>query len=85
MSRSILGMPMFRELCNSLHQGEDQPDIELYSFSFILYYTTWISEKKKENCGWGEGEMGEIGQPSIKEEWFSIFYLCCSHYFYLDC
>jgi len=24
--RSILGMPMFREPCSPLHQGEEQPD-----------------------------------------------------------
>jgi len=28
MSRFILGMPMFRESCSPLHQGEKQSDID---------------------------------------------------------
>ena len=64
MSRSILGMPTFRESFSPLHQGEEQPDTELSLHSFLCYTTYWSSEGKEENCGW-EGEVGEIGQFSI--------------------
>ncbi|KYQ59817.1 hypothetical protein ALC60_01202 [Trachymyrmex zeteki] len=38
VSRSILGMPTFREHCSSFYQGEEQPDTELFlrGVPFIL-------------------------------------------------
>jgi len=46
MSRSILGMPTFREPCSPLHQDEEQLDTVP---PILLYYATWSSEEKEEN------------------------------------
>ena len=49
VSRSILKMPTFRELCSPLHQGEKQPDTELFlhDVPFILYCLLewWMGER----------------------------------------
>ena len=46
LSRSILGMPTFRELCSSLHQSEEQPDTELFLriVPFIYYVICGVME-----------------------------------------
>jgi len=68
MSRSILGMPTFlRKLCSSPHQGEEQPDTELFLRVVPLLYVTLlvgVAERKKRIVA-GEGKMGEIGQSSL--------------------
>ena len=46
VSRSILGMPTFRESYNPLHQGEEQPDTDLHSF-YITLLVGMVGKKKK--------------------------------------
>jgi len=38
----------------AVHQGEEQPDTELFLqvVPFIYYATCWSGEEKVENCGW---------------------------------
>jgi len=78
MSRSILGMPTFHEPCSSLHQGEEQPDAELFlwvvPFLYIMLLVGVVGGKE-ENCGWrGEREeMRKIDQSSIIGRSFSYF------------
>ena len=40
--KSILGMPMFREPCSPLHQGEEQPDtvsnVDNFYLDIFLFY-----------------------------------------------
>ena len=84
MSRFILGMSTFREPCSPLHQDEEQPNTELFLpvIPFLYYTIYWSGGGKEKNYGWGEArEVEEIGQSSITGK---IFYLCCSHYLYLD-
>jgi len=52
--RSILGMPMFCELCSPLHQSEEQHDTVPPSHSFLYYATCWNGGEKEENYGWGK-------------------------------
>jgi len=67
VSRSILGRPTFREPCSSLHQGEKQPDTELFLriAPFIYYATCGVVEGKKKIVGGNGGGVGEIGQFSL--------------------
>ena len=67
MSRSILGLPTFRELCNPLHQGEEQLDSELSlrkpeAVPFLDFATCWSGGGKEENC---RGEEGGMNRSSI--------------------
>jgi len=53
VSRSVLGMPTFSELCNAFHQIEEQPDSErsLRAVPFILHYLKWKFIGEEEgNC-----------------------------------
>ncbi|KYQ55333.1 hypothetical protein ALC60_05958, partial [Trachymyrmex zeteki] len=45
VSRSILGMPTFREPCSPLHQGEEQPDIN--KVHETLTFQEWIWTQRK--------------------------------------
>ena len=57
-------MPTFREPCSSLHQGEEQPDTELFLRVVLFLYITLfvgVMEGKKRIVG----EGGEIGQSSL--------------------
>jgi len=49
VSKSILGMPTFRESCSPLHQDEKQPDTELFLqiVPFIYYATCWRRERRE--------------------------------------
>jgi len=54
VSKSILEMPTFRELCSSLHQGEEQPDTELFLWVVLLLYISLlveVVERKKRIVG----------------------------------
>jgi len=56
---------MFREPCSPLHQGEEQPDTQLF-FCHSFYITLLeVMGGKKETCGGSGGEVGEIGRSSI--------------------
>jgi len=58
-------MPTFHELCSPLHQGEEQPDIELFR-SFLLYITLFVGVMKgKKRIVGGKREKGEIDQSLI--------------------
>ncbi|KYN10381.1 hypothetical protein ALC57_17569, partial [Trachymyrmex cornetzi] len=56
VSRSILEMPTFRELCSPLHQGEEQPDTELFLQAVPFYITLLVGVM--EMGGGGEGVVG---------------------------
>ncbi|KYN15223.1 hypothetical protein ALC57_12556, partial [Trachymyrmex cornetzi] len=56
VSRSILEMPTFREPCNILHQGKEQPDTELF-FQAVPFYITLLVEVVGVS-GEGEGIVG---------------------------
>ena len=69
VSRSILGMPTFRESCSSLYQGkvqEEQPDTELFLRVVPLLYITLVGvvEEKKRIVS-ESGGMAEIGQSLL--------------------
>ncbi|KYN31782.1 hypothetical protein ALC56_13921, partial [Trachymyrmex septentrionalis] len=56
VSRSILGMPMFRGLCSPLYQGEEQPDT---SYKLLLTLMKWTARSTKlwhSKNGSGHGE-----------------------------
>ena len=60
MLRSILKMSTFREPCNSLYQGEEQPDTELFlwivPFLHITLFVGVVEGKKRiVSGGWEEG------------------------------
>jgi len=76
-------MPTFCEPCNPLHQGEEQLDTELFLRVVPFYITLLVGVMgtKKKIVSGGEGGVWSVFKP---EEWFSIFYLCCTHYLYLD-
>jgi len=59
VSRSILGMPMFREPCSSLHQGEEQPDTELFLRVIPLLYITLLVGMVKRKTRIVDGKWGE--------------------------
>ncbi|KYN08826.1 hypothetical protein ALC57_19073, partial [Trachymyrmex cornetzi] len=42
VSRSILEMPTFREPCSPLHQGEGQPDTDLFLWAVPFYITLLV-------------------------------------------
>jgi len=47
-------MPMFREPCSPLHQGEEQLDIELFlRFFYITLFVGMMKGKKKIVAGGG--------------------------------
>jgi len=63
VSRFILRMPTFRELCSSLHQGEEQPDTELFLRVVPLFlYIMLLVGVKEENVDeeWGGGENRSV-------------------------
>jgi len=59
VSRSILGMPMFRESCSSLHQGEEQPDTELFLRVISLLYITLLVGMVERKTRIVDGKWGE--------------------------
>ena len=80
---SILGMPMFREPCSPLHQGEEQLNTELFLrvVPFITLFVGVVKGKKRIVRRGGEVEKN---RSSITGRIVSNI-LYCSHYFYLDC
>ncbi|KYQ50657.1 hypothetical protein ALC60_10253, partial [Trachymyrmex zeteki] len=53
VSRSILGMPTFREPCSPFYQGEEQPDTKLFLWAVPLYITLLVGMEggeEEENC-----------------------------------
>jgi len=68
VSKSILGMPTFREPCSSLHQGKEQLNTELFLRIIPLLYITLlvrVVEGKKRIVGREWGGVGEIDQSSL--------------------
>jgi len=72
VSRSILGMPMFRKFCSPLHQGEEQPDTEMFLWAILFisrYLLEWGRGRGEKNYGSGGGGKGrKINQSSIRGE-----------------
>jgi len=66
VSRSILGMSMFRELCSSLYQGEEQLDAELLLRVVLLLLLFVGVMKGKKRIVDEMGEMEEINQSSTE-------------------
>jgi len=63
-------MPMFREPCSPLHQGEEQLDIELFlRFFYITLFVGMMKGKKKIVDGGGE----EVGQFLTGRNGFPYF------------
>jgi len=59
VSRSILGMPMFREPCSPFHQSEEQLDTELFLQVVLFLYITLlvgVVEEKKRRELWERKE-----------------------------
>ena len=61
VSRSILEMSTFREPCSPLHQGEEQPDTELF-LRAVPFYTLLVGVMggKKKIVGEGGGREGGL-------------------------
>jgi len=70
-------MPIFHEFCSPFHQGEEQPDTELFlqAIPFIYYATCWSSEGKVENCGKGEERGGENRSSITRRIVFHILFI----------
>ena len=91
MSWSILDVPTFRGPCSPLHQGEEQPDTELF-LQVLPFYVTLLVEVGVF-WWWREGEVRVMGETDSgilvglcwSGGWSSISYLCYSHYPCLDC
>ena len=56
MSRSILGMPTFREPCSSFHQGEEKPELFLRAVPFYTLLVGVVGKKRIVGEGGGEKE-----------------------------
>ena len=75
VSKSILGMPTFREPCSPLHQGEKQPDIELFSpgRSFYITLLVGVVKRKKIIVGGAGGGKGNWSAFNNRENGFPYF------------
>ena len=82
MPKSILEMPTFQDPYSPL-QGKELPDTELFlrAVFYIMLLVGVVGGKKRIV---GEGEERNWSVFNNREDGFP-YYLCCSHYLYLDC